>query len=96
MGHIEQIFRWEDFSDIHDNRDLLLVDEPKTYEFIEAMMRTVREIYKTDYIALGCDEAWNLGLGRYIKNFGYDDPKQIFKRHLKRCVDLAHKYGLFR
>lgn len=93
LGHIEHIFRWEDFSDIRDNRDLLLVDEPKTYEFIETMMRTMREIYKTDYIALGCDEAWSLGLGRYIKKFGYDDPKQIFKRHLKRCVDLAHKYG---
>ena len=93
LAHMEHIFRWDEFSGIRDNRDLLLVDEEKTYEFIEALIRTMREIYTCDSIQLGCDEAWSLGLGRYIKKFGYCDSKEIFKRHLKRCVKIAQKYG---
>ena len=93
LAHLEHIFRWEDFSSIRDNRDLLLADEPKTYEFIETMIKTMREIYPCEILVLNCDEAWSLGLGRYIKKFGYNDPKEIFKRHLAKCVELAHKYG---
>ena len=42
---------------------------------------------------MGCDEAWSLGLGQYLKKNGYTDPKVIIRKHLARCVDIAHKYG---
>lgn len=93
LAHLDNIFRWKDFKNIHDNKDILLVDEPATYDFIEAVIKTMREIYKTDRIMLGCDEAATLGLGQYLKKHGYTDQKEIFQRHLKKCVDIAHKYN---
>lgn len=93
LAHVHHIFRWRDFANIRDNRDILLADEPKTYEFIESMIKTMREIYKTDYLMLGCDEAWSLGRGKYMDINGYKNPKEIIQRHLKKCVEIAHKYG---
>ncbi len=93
LAHLHHIFRWSDFADVRDCEDILLVDEPKTYELIETMMKTMREIYNTDFIELGCDEAKMLGLGKFLKKHGYEDPKTIFSRHMNRCVEIAHKYG---
>ncbi len=93
LAHIEHIFRWRDFKDVHDTRNILLVGEEKTYALIENMVKTMREIYKTDYLMMGCDEAASLGLGQYLKKNGYTNPKKILKEHLARCVEIAHKYG---
>lgn len=93
LAHLEHIFRWEDFKDIRDLKNILLVDEPKTYELIENMVKTMREIYDTNFLGMSCDEANMLGLGKFLKKHGYEDPKSIFARHLDRCVDIAHKYG---
>lgn len=93
LAHLQHIFRWSQFANVRDCDDILLVDEPQTYELIETMIKTMREIYKTDYIQLGCDEAAKLGLGNFLKKHGYENPKTIFSRHLHRCVEIAHKYG---
>ena len=93
LAHVEHIFRWKEFKNVHDTRNILLAGEEKTYELIETMVRTMREIYKTDYLMMGCDEAASLGLGQYLKKNGYTDPKVIMKEHLARCVEIAHKYG---
>ena len=94
LAHLQHIFRWREFAEVRDNDDILLADEPKTYEFIECMIKTMREIYKNaKYIFLGCDEALKLGLGKYLKKHGYTDPKVILKNHLEKCVAIAHKYG---
>ena len=86
LAHLQHIFRWSQFANVRDCDDILLVDEPQTYELIETMIKTMREIYKTDYIQLGCDEAAKLGLGNFLKKHGYENPKTIFSRHLHRCV----------
>ena len=93
LAHLQHIFRWREFDQVRDIDDILLADEPKTYELIECMIKTMREIYKTDYLMMGCDEAGKLGLGKYLKKHGYTDPKEIIKKHLAKCVDIAHKYG---
>ncbi len=93
LAHLEHLFMWNDFRDIHDTKDILLADEEKSYALIENMFKTMREIYKTDYILLGCDEAEMLGLGNYMKKHGYTPRREIFKRHLYKCVDMARQYG---
>ncbi len=92
LAHLEHIFRWSEFNDIHDMGNTLLVDEPKTYEFIETMVKTMREIYDTDILFLGCDESWQLGRGKFLNRFGYEPPKSIFERHIKKVVDIVRKY----
>ena len=93
LAHLEHIFRWKEFRKVRDTANILLVDEPETYEFIETMIKTMREIYDSDIFFLGCDEASMLGRGNFIKKFGYEDQKSIFSRHMKKCVEICHKYG---
>ena len=93
LGHIEHIFRWSEFNEVHDIGNTMLVDEPKTYELIETMIKTMREVYDTDILGMGCDESWLLGRGKHLDRFGYEEARSIFTRHMKKCVDIAHKYG---
>ena len=94
LAHLEQMFRWTDaYNNIRDCDNILLADEPKTYELIEKMFKTCRECFKTDTIHIGMDEAMNVGLGKYLQKHGYHDRFDIINKHLHRVCDIAKKYG---
>lgn len=92
LAHLNQIFKWPVYGPVRDTGPILLVDEEKTYELIEDMFRAIRSYYKSDYVHIGMDEAWGLGLGQYLKKHGFTDRYQILSRHLKRVVEIAEKY----
>lgn len=93
LAHLNQIFRWSEFNDIHDTDDILLIDEEKTYTLIEDMFKAVREVFDTDVIHIGMDEAHNVGLGKYIARHGFCDRFQLLSRHLNRVAKIAADYG---
>lgn len=94
LAHIEHIFRWKAYAPIHDSRNVLMVDEEKTYELIEKMIKTMREVFKNSkYIHLSVDEAQGLGRGRHLDKYGYEDQTELLKRHLARCLKIAEKYN---
>ena len=42
LAHLNAIFRWEGYSrNVRDCADILLIDEPKTYELIENMIKNM-------------------------------------------------------
>lgn len=95
LGHLSQLFKWEAYGELHDIRDTLLVDYPRTYELIENMLKSLADCFSTDKINLGMDEAYFMGFGRYhwfIDDSG-PDRSLLFIRHLKRVIALAEKYG---
>ncbi len=93
LAHLNQMFRWSKFSEIQDFSEELLVDEPKTYEFIEKMLITVKETFKSRKINIGMDEAIMVGLGKYLKQHGYVDRFQLLVRHINRVNRLLVKHG---
>lgn len=95
LAHLEKAIRWrftENMSGISDTPDILLVDEEKTYTFIESMIKSVRACFKTEKIHIGMDEAHYVGLGEYLNKHGYTDRFEILTRHLSRVCDIAKKY----
>lgn len=94
LAHLNQIFRWQAYSGVHDCNDILLVGEERTYEFIENMFKTAKECFHSEYIHVGMDEAHNVGLGEYLSKHGYEKRSLILQKHLKRVVEIANKYGL--
>ena len=62
LAHLNTIFRWKPYYDINDANDILLIDEPHTYELIENMMKTLRKSFTSKYINIGMDEAHMIGL----------------------------------
>lgn len=94
LAHLSRTLRWDYAKDMSDTEDILLIDEEKTYEFIEEMIKTVRRYYKTDKIHIGMDEAHMVGFGKYFKKHGYTDRFELLSRHLSRVIEITSKYGL--
>ena len=93
LAHFHGIVNHKVYKDIVDVADILLIDEPKTYELIEKMFAFAAENFSSRSINIGMDEAHLMGRGKFIDKFGYQNRFESFTRHLNRVVDIAKKYG---
>ena len=93
LAHLMQIFRWVPYKPIRDTANILLAEEPRTYELIENIFRTLRECFTTDLVHIGMDEAHMLGLGKYLDKHGYQNRFDILNKHLARVLEIAKRYG---
>ena len=94
LGHMEQILRWHAYDDIKDVRNVMLVDEPKTYALVDKMLDFWSSAFKTRRIHIGLDETWGLGRGKFIDRFGYQPSHEILGRHVEKVVKACRKRGL--
>lgn len=93
LGHFDAIVRWQAFKPIVDCNNILLVGDDATYKFIDALIGTCREVFDTDEINIGMDEAWMLGLGKYREKNGFREQADIFCEHLQRVLEICKKYN---
>lgn len=94
LAHLTNITRHQVYDEIIDIDDILLIDEPKTYDLIDKMLKTCSNTFRSKNINIGMDEAFNVGLGKYLKQHGYCDRYEVILRHLNKVVDIAKKYEL--
>ena len=94
LGHMEQILRWSDFSDVKDTARVLLADQPRTYELIEKMIKFWSTALDSRRIHIGMDETHDLGRGAFLDRFGYERGFDIFNRHLAKVNEICKKHGL--
>lgn len=92
LAHLRTYLRWPVTEKMRDNSDILLVGEPAVYEFLEDMIRSVRTSFSGKRIHIGMDEAFQLGLGNYLRKNGYQDRTGIMKEHLDRVCAICRKY----
>lgn len=92
LAHLSTTLRWEYADDIKDDKDVLLIGEEKTYEFIESMISFWREICDTNKIHIGMDEAEGVGLGAYLNKHGYSDRFELVTQHINRVLEITEKY----
>lgn len=92
LGHLEHMLRWNKvYRDVTDTERVMLVDEDKTYELIEKMLKFWSDAFKTRRVHLGMDETHDLGRGRFMDKFGYERGFDIFNRHLDRVCKMCEK-----
>jgi hypothetical protein len=94
LGHLEQVLKWEVMIPYRDTEDILLVDDEKTYELIEEMIVAASRPFRSKRIHIGMDEAYQIGLGRYLSLHGYERRFEIMLRHLEKVVAITQKYDL--
>ena len=92
LAHLSGLALWPGHYNI-DAEDVLLVDDDRTYTYIERLLITCRECFKTDKIHIGMDEAHHLGLGNHLKKHGYETKISIMTRHLAKVNELCKKHG---
>lgn len=94
LAHLNTLKRWRAYRHkVFDIDDILLIDEPRTYELIENMFATLSRTFTSKRVHLGLDEAHHLGLGKYLDEHGFTDRYALFLKHLKRVFSIARKYG---
>lgn len=94
LAHLEKTMKWRYSIPMSDTAEILLIDEPETYKFIEAMLKTIRECFKTDKVHIGMDEAHDVGMGEYFRRHGLAERFSLMTRHLEKVTALTDKYGL--
>lgn len=94
LGHLQHPMRWEGMEELRDTSDIVLVGDEKVYAFLRACMKQVSECFTTRRVHLGMDEAWTLGLGRYLIKNGYHAKSEIIEEHLNRVMEICRELGL--
>ncbi|ALC91381.1 glycoside hydrolase [Bacillus sp. FJAT-18017] len=94
LGHLAMALKWGYAAEIRDTPDILLVGEQKTYELIESLIRAASKPFRTSRIHIGMDEAFQLGLGRYLDLNGYENRFEIMNKHLNQVVQITERHGL--
>ncbi len=90
LAHLHCFVPWKQVQ--LDRDDIMMVDEPRVYEFIENLLKTLRECFTSKRIHVGMDEAWALGRGKFLDKHGYEPGYGIMKRHLARVCEIVKKY----
>ncbi len=94
LAHLNQITRYETYSEIIDAKDILLVGEERTEQFLEHLIKKVSECFSTDRINIGMDEAELLGSGKYLTKNGFHKKSRIMTKHLECVLKICRKYNL--
>ncbi len=93
LAHLVNLVKLPAYANIVDFADILLIDEPKTYELIDKMFASLAEMYSSRNVNIGFDEAHMVGLGKYLDKHGYSNRFDLLLKHLNKVVDIAAKYG---
>ncbi len=93
LAHFTNLVKLPAYADIVDVDDILLIDEPKTYELLDKIFASLAESFTSRNVNIGMDEAHFVGLGAYLRKHGYTERVQLLLRHLQKVVEIATRYG---
>lgn len=94
LGHLNQMFVWKHtYEKIRDIDDILLIGDEKTYELIDKMFKTLKKSFRSKYVNIGIDEAYNAGRGKYFDKNGTKEHIDVLLEHLHRVVKIAKDNG---
>lgn len=93
LAHMGAIFKWFEYRPVNDINDILLIDEPRTYQLIDNMFATLADSFSSRKVHIGMDEAHMVGLGKYMDKYGICNRYELLKKHLAKVVEIAKKYG---
>lgn len=92
LAHFTNPSKEKEFMPLLDLDDILNVDDPKVYDFIDRLIGSARKAFSSKHLNIGMDEAYRLGLGKHLKEHGYEAQSDLMLRHLKKVSEIAKKY----
>ncbi|MGM0123942.1 hypothetical protein IGI37_001316 [Enterococcus sp. AZ194] len=94
LGHLKNPLKWNFTQDIRDTEDILLVNEKKTYQFLEKALIAASSPFKSNRIHIGMDEAHQLGLGKSLEKFGFQNRFNLMNDHLTNVLEITNRLNL--
>ena len=93
LAHLNQFVRYEEYQKMIDVDDILLVGSSRTHTYLENLFRTLDKAFHSREVNIGMDEAFMLGLGKYLTEHGYQNRLEIMNQHLQTVREIASKYN---
>ncbi len=93
LAHFTNVVKLPRFAEITDVNDILLIDDEKTYEFLDKIFASLANNFTSRNVHIGMDEAHMVGLGKYLDKHGYCNRFELLNRHLQKVNAIAKKYG---
>ncbi len=94
LGHLGQVLKWSNYWDIKDTKSVLCAKEEKAYQLIEKMIGFWADAVRSKRIHVGMDETHDLGTGKFLDKYGYQDRFELFNEHLDKVVGMCESRGL--
>lgn len=94
LAHLRAFLRWPQNREICDVDDILFVGEERVKYLLREMIQQVMEPFRTKQIHLGMDEAFQLGRGKYLQKYGYQEVTHIMTEHLQEVCGICSDLGL--
>ena len=94
LGHLTEAIKRPPYAEISDRPDILMAGDERVYALIDKMIKTMSECFRSKRIHIGLDEAFDLGLGNYLKKNGYHTREEIMTKHLVRVNEIVQKYNM--
>ena len=94
LAHLNQIARYERYDRIIDTKDILLVGDEHTEEFLNHVIKNISECFSSGFINIGMDEAELLGAGKYLTKNGFKKKSELMMAHLTMVLKICRKYHL--
>lgn len=93
LGHLPFLYKYEGYDQLIDNGNVLLVGDEKVNVLIDKMFAAMADYYTAREIHIGMDEAFGIGLGKYLEINGLEQGINIMLKHLQTVLKIAEKYG---
>lgn len=94
LAHLQTALRWPEMLKLRDTEDIMMAGSQQVYDFIRACIAAVSGCFKSRRIHLGMDEAWSLGLGKYLHCNGYHSKAEIMSGHLEKVMAICRELQL--
>lgn len=93
LAHLNCLFKWNEYAQCNDTADILLIDNDRTYQLIENIFSTISHCFRSKHVHIGMDEAYLVGRGKHMDQYGYEEKHVLLKRHIDTVMNIAEKYG---
>lgn len=94
LAHLSKALKWDYNLKIRDTEDNLYVGENDTYTFVKNILRAATKPFRSKRVHIGMDEAWSLGLGKYLKEKGYKPTADIILEHFNTVKSICDELDI--
>ncbi len=94
LAHLTDAIKRPPYAPLSDTASVLMVGDERVYTLIDKIIGEVSSCFRSRRIHIGMDEAWDLGLGNYLKQHGYTPSGELVRQHLCRVMEIVQHHGL--
>jgi hexosaminidase len=94
-GHLHKVLRFEQYSPLGErpHGHGLVAGDARAFSFLENMYEQLVPIFPSRLYHVGCDETFDLGLGRTAGAVAKEGYGQVYVDNLAKVASLVHGYG---